>query len=157
MLIKEEDNKLQLACVHSSGTASLCDTKVFKQLDHSLQKLHGLGRARLHGERNSVPYNKSEAVLPILLESFCRIIRMTATTSMSLDFISVWLPSTTIATEQLNGSKNDKARITCMAYCNGTGSDKVTLPMIGMARRPRAFGRNSGQELGFNYCFKSKA
>lgn len=41
-------------------------------------------------------------------------------------------PSTNIAAEQLSGSKNDKACITCLGCRNATGSDKV--PFVSLER-----------------------
>lgn len=56
-----------------------------------------------------------------------------------------------------SGYKKDKTRITFLAACNATGTEKMPLMIIGNSCRPRPFGRKSGAELGFDYHYNSKA
>ena len=49
-------------------------------------------------------------------------------------------PDRSITTEQLAGRKAEKARITTIHCCNGDGSDRLPLWIIGKAANLRAFG-----------------
>jgi hypothetical protein len=66
-------------------------------------------------------------------------------------------PDTTIARQQIEGSKKDKTRITIGLTCNADGTDKLPPMFIGHAARPRCFNRKSGEELGFFYLHNKKA
>lgn len=47
------------------------------------------------------------------------------------------------------GARED--RITLLFCCNADGSEKMELMVIGSVYNPRSFGRQTGQDLGFNY------
>lgn len=66
-------------------------------------------------------------------------------------------PDRTIAVERLPGRKKDKVRLTYLACCNATGTEKLPLMCIGKALRPRCFKKKRGQELGFDYHANRKA
>lgn len=56
-----------------------------------------------------------------------------------------------------SGHKKDKTRITFLPCCNSDGSEKMPLMIIGRSEKPRAFGKSSGCELGFDYHWNKKA
>ena len=66
-------------------------------------------------------------------------------------------PDRTIASNNLDGSKKDKARITIALTANADGSEKLPPLFIGHFRKPRAFGKKSSQQLGFLYKFNKSA
>lgn len=66
-------------------------------------------------------------------------------------------PDRTIAMERLPGLKKEKVRLTYLACCNATGSEKIPLMCIGKANKPRCFKKKSGAELGFDYYSNGRA
>lgn len=66
-------------------------------------------------------------------------------------------PNSTIVSQLLRSVKKDKARITCLACCNASGPISLPFQFIGNARCSRAFNRQSGEDLGFDYQSNSKA
>lgn len=65
-------------------------------------------------------------------------------------------PDTTIAREQIEGSKKDKTRITIAFTCNADGSDRLQLFSLDM---PKSHGvlKKTGEELGYFYLNNQKA
>ena len=57
----------------------------------------------------------------------------------------------------LPGRNKAKVRLTFLGCCNATGTEKMSLLLIGTARHPRAFELKTGQELGFDYWNSKKA
>lgn len=53
--------------------------------------------------------------------------------------------------------RKDKTRITFIAACNSSGTEKIPLMVVGKAARPRSFSSMSGAELGFVHLHYSKA
>ena len=62
-----------------------------------------------------------------------------------------------LATKQLEGRKKDKEQITIIVYCNGDGSDKVPLWVIGKYAKPRCFKNVNMNNLNCEYRFNKKA
>ncbi|XP_074359320.1 CENP-B homolog protein 2-like [Apium graveolens] len=62
-----------------------------------------------------------------------------------------------LATKQLEGRKKDKERITVVVCCNGNGSDKVPLWIIGKYAHPRCFKNVNINNLNCVYRFNKKA
>ena len=62
-----------------------------------------------------------------------------------------------LATKQLEGRKKDKERITIDVCCNGDGSDKVPLWVIGKYAKPRCFKNVNMNNLNCEYRFNKKA
>ena len=56
-----------------------------------------------------------------------------------------------------SGVKGNKIRITYAFTSNADGSEKLPPFIIGKAACPRAFGRKTGEQLGFYYCNNAKA
>ena len=65
-------------------------------------------------------------------------------------------PDRTIASRPQSGQKKDKTRITVALCANSDGSDKLDLFFIGHYGKPRAFQKNSGEQLGFYYRWNKK-
>src|SRR4051812_1388563 len=66
-------------------------------------------------------------------------------------------PNRTIACEQIEGVKKDKARFTVGLTANAGGSGKLQPFIIGHAAKPRCFQKRLGTQLGFCYRNNSKA
>ncbi|KDQ17016.1 hypothetical protein BOTBODRAFT_106185, partial [Botryobasidium botryosum FD-172 SS1] len=66
-------------------------------------------------------------------------------------------PTRGLAMSSHPGVKVDKTRITVAFLVNATGSDMPQPLIIGKARRPRAFKKRDGTQLGFDYWWNSKA
>ncbi|XP_022865448.1 CENP-B homolog protein 2-like, partial [Olea europaea var. sylvestris] len=62
-----------------------------------------------------------------------------------------------LATKQLEGCKKDKKRITVVVCCNGDGSDKVPLWVIGKYANPRCFKNENMNNLNCKYRSNKKA
>lgn len=66
-------------------------------------------------------------------------------------------PDRRLCTEQLEGVKKDKLRITVALTCNGTGSHKLPLWVIGTAENPRCFKNINRDALGVIYHYNKTA
>lgn len=62
-----------------------------------------------------------------------------------------------LATKQLEGRKKDKERLTVAVCCNGDGSDKVPLWIIGKYANPRCFKNVNINNLNCHYRANKKA
>ncbi|KAK1562050.1 hypothetical protein Q3G72_005338 [Acer saccharum] len=62
-----------------------------------------------------------------------------------------------LATKQLEGRKKDKERITIAVCCNGDGSDKVPLWIIGKNANPRCFKHVNMSNLNCHYRANKRA
>jgi hypothetical protein len=62
-----------------------------------------------------------------------------------------------LATKQLEGRKQSKERITVVVCCNGDGTDKLPLWIIGKYKNPRCFKNINQVNLGCQYRNNSKA
>ncbi|XP_022895306.1 CENP-B homolog protein 1-like [Olea europaea var. sylvestris] len=62
-----------------------------------------------------------------------------------------------LATKQLEGRKKDKERITVIVCCNGDGSDKIPLWVIGKYANPRCFKNVNMNNLNCKYRSNKKA
>jgi len=62
-----------------------------------------------------------------------------------------------LATKQLEGRKKDKERITLVVCCNGDGTEKLPLWVIGKFNNPRCFKNVDRSTFGCKYSFNSKA
>jgi hypothetical protein len=49
------------------------------------------------------------------------------------------IPDRSLATQQDEGKKKEKARITAHLCCNASGTEKLPIWLIGTAKRPMAF------------------
>lgn len=65
-------------------------------------------------------------------------------------------PGWTLSEVILSGNKKDKTCMEFLAFCNGYGSEKMPLMMIGTKQNLRSFKKKSGQELGFDYHANKK-
>jgi hypothetical protein len=66
-------------------------------------------------------------------------------------------PDRTIASQNLSGSKKEKSRISIAFTANADGSEKLPPLFIGHFQKPRAFGKKSAKQHGFQYKFNTKA
>lgn len=66
-------------------------------------------------------------------------------------------PDRRLCTEQLEGTKKDKLRITVGLTCNGTGSHKLQPWVIGTAENPRCFKYINRSAMGVIYRYNTTA
>jgi len=66
-------------------------------------------------------------------------------------------PNRGLAQKQTSGLKGDKTRITYGLMANADGSEKWGPLVIGKYRKPRAFRKKDGRELGYDYYWNQKA
>ena len=67
------------------------------------------------------------------------------------------LPSQTLATGKMHGTKKDKARITVGLCCNLAGTEKTSPVIINNAKQPRCFRGVNVDRLGIQYYSNKKA
>lgn len=60
-------------------------------------------------------------------------------------------PDRRLCTEQLEGIKKDKSRVTIVLTCNGTGTDKLPPWIIGIPKNPRCFKNINIHAMGMVY------
>ena len=66
-------------------------------------------------------------------------------------------PDRGLSNKQHSGVKGKKTRLTYALTTNADGSEKLPPIVIGKARRPRAFNKKTGDQLGFHYRNNAKA
>ena len=66
-------------------------------------------------------------------------------------------PDRTILSERMAERKKNKTMPTYLACCNGDGTEKFTLFVIGKSAKPRCFKKKSGEEHGFDYANNKRA
>ncbi|GAW02276.1 DDE-domain-containing protein [Lentinula edodes] len=66
-------------------------------------------------------------------------------------------PDRGLADKQHSGVKGSKVRLTYAFTANADGSEKKPAFIIGKAKKPRAFGNKTGEQLGFRYRNNAKA
>jgi hypothetical protein len=65
--------------------------------------------------------------------------------------VIVFQADNSLASKQLEGRKQNKERITLAIYCNGDGSDRLPLWVIGKYKNPRCFKNINKNTLGYQY------
>ena len=124
---------------------------------HKFRKMHGFRQISYHGEQASAAFTESQRALPLVRVMFqgYNLDEIYDADEFGLQYRLA--PNNTIAATQLSGSKKDKARITCLACRNASGSDVAPLRIIGNALSPRAFRGKSEEGRGFDYRSNAKA
>ncbi len=69
----------------------------------------------------------------------------------------VFQADNSLASKQLEGRKQNKERITLTICCNGDGSDRLPLWVIGKYKNPRCFKNINKNTFGCQYWNNSKA
>ena len=118
---------------------------------------HALKQYRFHGEAGSV--NEDNVQLEITR------LRKITDKYQEKDILNMdesglndrMPPDRGLATAQFSGQKADKHRITYAFTANADGSEKLPPLIIGHARKPRAFKKKEGKDLGFDYWWNKKA
>lgn len=121
------------------------------------QARHGLRYRRTHGESAGANMAAIAEQLPAIREKIGKFQECDVFNADEFGLFFRQPPGWSLSATQVNGLKKDKSRITCLACCNFSGTEKYPLMIIGHARRPRPFGKQSGKALGFDYYFNSKA
>ncbi|CBQ70028.1 related to transposases [Sporisorium reilianum SRZ2] len=66
-------------------------------------------------------------------------------------------PNKTIAASPTSGLKKKKTRISILFACNSSGTEKLDLLFIGHSQQPKAFQKQSPEQLGIHYFSNKKA
>eukprot|EP00171_Calliarthron_tuberculosum_P004123 IDg4123t1 len=121
------------------------------------KKRFGLRFRRVHGEAASADMDAIEHQMPRIQRL---IMTFSARDTWNADEFGLFYrqpPCWTLSNGVVSGQKKEKTRMTFLACCNGDGSEKMKLMVIGTARNPRPFKKKSGQDLGFDYHANKKA
>lgn len=121
------------------------------------KRRYGLRFRRVHGEAASADTVAIEQHMPRIERI---IMTFQARDTWNADEFGLFYrqpPGWTLSNGVVSGQKKDKTRITFLACCNGDGSEKMKLMVVGRAAVPRAFNKKSGHELGFDYHSNKKA
>ena len=98
---------------------------------YSFQMRHGFSKFRIHGESGDAEMDNIEDQLNQLKS---RIQQYDPNDVYNMDETALFYnlaPDTTIAKEQIEGSKKDKTRITLAFMCNANGTDKLPPLFLG--------------------------
>lgn len=120
-------------------------------------KRFNLKSRRIHGESGDADNNAVKNFLPKLREKIAAYRPADVWNADETGLYYCMAPERTISEDVMEGRKKAKVRMTLLVCANATGTQKMPLMFIGQARRPRAFGRKTGQEHGFDYAFNKKA
>ena len=66
-------------------------------------------------------------------------------------------PNKTIGSAPTPGLKKNKTTITILLACNSTGSERLEPLFIGKHKQPRAFNKQTPEDLGIQYFFNNTA
>lgn len=66
-------------------------------------------------------------------------------------------PDRSMSEHLIHGRRGKQPLLTLLMSGNADGSEKLPLMFIGVAKKPRAFGSKSGQDLGFDYWHNRRA
>ena len=66
-------------------------------------------------------------------------------------------PDRGLASEKSSGVKGKKVRLTYAFTTNADGTEKLEPVIIGKSKKPRAFNKKTGEQLGFYYRNNAKA
>jgi len=77
--------------------------------------------------------------------------------SSGTDLMDRMPPDRGLADKKRSGVKGTKVRLTYLFTANVDGSEKLPPLVIGKAKRPRAFEKKTGAQLGFHYQNNAKA
>ena len=121
------------------------------------QKRHGLKFRRIHGEAMSANSDALREAMPDIINKVKAYAPQDVWNADEFGLCYRQPPGWTFSAASVRGFKKDKSRLTFLACCNSTGSERFPLMVIGRAQRPRAFKGKYGAELGIDYHFNTKA
>lgn len=121
------------------------------------QERFGLHSFRSHGEAEDADERAAEASLPRLQHLAARFDPEDVFNADEFGLFYAMAPERTIARAPLPGRKKQMVRLSYLACCNATGTERYPLMIIGNSARPPCFKRKSGADLGFDYHSNKKA
>nr|CCA27218.1 DNA binding protein putative [Albugo laibachii Nc14] len=135
---------------------NLSDLTVSNGCLSRFQKRHRLSSNIMRGEASSVKIadvEKGRCGLRRITSSYAHrdIFNMDETA-----YFYCTAPRRSISAPRLSGRKNIKKRMTVAVACNGDGSPKLPLLLVGASYPPRCFRGKSTSELGVDYSSTSK-
>ncbi|XP_031277424.1 CENP-B homolog protein 2-like [Pistacia vera] len=122
----------------------------FKQR-HAIHSFHRFG------ESGSVNMEKIEASLPSIRKELDKWAWKDIYNMDEIGLFYRMQADNSLATKQLEGRKQNKERITIVICCNGDGSDKLLLWVIGKFLNPRCFNNVNHDNLNCKYRANSNA
>ncbi|CAK5273889.1 unnamed protein product [Mycena citricolor] len=105
----------------------------------SFKKAHGLIEWQRHGEAASVNLEAVDAERKRLVKICSRYAPEDIWNADETSFFPSMPPDRTLCTAPMNGTKQDKFRISALVACNSTGTEKLDLMFIGKFMKPRVF------------------
>lgn len=118
---------------------------------------HAIQSYRRFGESGSVDMEKIEACLPSIREELDKWAWKDIYNMDETGLFYRMQADNSLATKQLEGRKQNKERITIVICCNGDGSDKLPLWIIGKFLNPRCFKNINRDTLNCTYRANSNA
>ena len=118
---------------------------------------NGLKGVKLQGESGSADVEAIKEAMPDLLETIARYSPCDVFNMDETGLFYCMAPDRTIASRQMEGMKKSKTRMTVALCANADGTEKLEPFFIGHYLKPRAFQKQSGDQLGLYYRANSKA
>ena len=114
-------------------------------------------RYRLFGESGDVNIEVIISELPKLRETVSEYSINHVFNADEFGLFYKLAPDSSTAPSRISRRKKKKERLTLLACVNGNGTEKIPLLFLGKSKIPKCFRGMTGNELGFNYYFNSKA
>lgn len=112
---------------------------------------HGIKEYKSHGESGSVDVQQGELEMEKIQKILANYDLDDIYNMDETGYYFALQPDRGLSTEQLEGKKKDKRRITVALTCNGTGRDRLPPWIIGTAKNPRCFKNINRATLGCHY------
>lgn len=123
----------------------------------NFQKRCNLQSLKSHGESGDADNSAFDKALPFLTRTIKGFDSNDVFNADEFGHYYAMAPDRTISSERLPGRKKAKVRLSYLACCNASGTERLPLMCIGSAMKPRCFNKKSGGELGFDYHANRKA
>lgn len=117
---------------------------------------HGIICRRVHGESAEADMSSNSDKLPFIVQKIAMYAKRDMWNADESGLFLLQPSDWSRSASEVNGTNKDKSRLAFLASCKHNGSEKYPLMGTGYARRPRRFGKRSGQELGYHQNFNSK-
>jgi len=121
------------------------------------KKRHCIRSFREHGESGSANQQAIEETLPELRKLLDGYPLKDIYNMDETGLFYMLSGDTGLATKQLEGKKKMKQRLSIAICCNGDGTDKLPLLVVGKSANPRCFKGVDKDNLGVSYSSNSKA
>ena len=118
---------------------------------------HSFRQQAAHGESGSVQQEIINRELPAIREVLQHFQPQDIFNADESALFYNMPPNKTIGSAPTPGLKKNKTRITILLACNSTGSERLEPLFIGKHKQPRAFNKQTPEDLGIQYFFNNTA